>query len=888
MIDHFVNLELGRMNNPGGKLKEPSGADSAHLQRLGKAISLSVERFVTVGETIGEEGGRDPGRGGSSREQQRNSSDGQARKDMLEACRESRHTGKLVEKLAENLAVQSGGGGSNLVTAVLEDEVLAEQGEETSLLSGCRTLMRAITKVLLLADNIVVKQLLLDKETNTVGSVCIKHMNNFSEFVKAFCDFGQEMVELTAMTRWHLNQAKALRQRAQIECARLVLDRSTVLLVASTKCCLRHPDSASARENRDTVFCQMRRAIDLIHFVIREGMSPDQTEDIDLIDMPGVPYHDSVAMSGSGEEQSNLDSQTSIIGALKHFENSVDMMRMSSVSPSYCEQVSSLLDSIIERTQDFTDSAYTSHEHRQNIIMLSDRAKMEMSSLLRIPGVSSHMHAEQAESLLHMEDRAGESTIMAVRALLQTGADLRGELSQTAVEHTKFLADHARRGADILHSVKAAGFASDPDRLQVECDLFAEHIDYVEDVCKLISHVAVREADRVRAKHSQVNLHIYGPQVIVASNTFCMDPTSKIAKETFEDFCDMWRYLVNDVIQVAKEILESFKSFSLLGGSAQPLQPPKPNFNSSIQQNQDPFSPYLSRQQPRHDVNIYRPPISSGVNGQMGPPPRMMNPNMIPRSAPSYMDRGHPDGMPIGNDMRYDERRGNGHQYSAQGGYPPISGSRSGMTAARDILDSYKDVGDENDILKRARAMLLMAQTMHNFTRGEGKIKTTQDFFTQAEFFAEESNRLYKLIRMFSYIVPTGEDKRVLMQIADHIPRHCGQMQLLIQMPGVGKESTFRKVDSIIKENNQIMYLIAKVVQICFANAKKYNLDFRGITLSGNNGSGDDSTQPFASSGAGASSSNLDSGIGFGSSRRGGAPAAAQGNKRTRVSFLLY
>ena len=52
----------------------------------------------------------------------------------------------------------------------------------------------------------------------------------------------------------------------------------------------------------------------------------------------------------------------------------------------------------------------------------------------------------------------------------------------------------------------AAGFSSDPDRLQVECDLFAEHIDYVEDVCKLISHVAVREADRVRAKHSQVRV----------------------------------------------------------------------------------------------------------------------------------------------------------------------------------------------------------------------------------------------------------------------------------------------------------------------------------------------------------------------------------------------
>ena len=32
VIDHFVNLELGRMNNPSGKLKDPTAADAAHLQ----------------------------------------------------------------------------------------------------------------------------------------------------------------------------------------------------------------------------------------------------------------------------------------------------------------------------------------------------------------------------------------------------------------------------------------------------------------------------------------------------------------------------------------------------------------------------------------------------------------------------------------------------------------------------------------------------------------------------------------------------------------------------------------------------------------------------------------------------------------------------------------
>ena len=43
--------------------------------------------------------------------------------------------------------VQSGGGGGNLANTILEDEVMAEHNEDTSLLSACRNLMTSITKV---------------------------------------------------------------------------------------------------------------------------------------------------------------------------------------------------------------------------------------------------------------------------------------------------------------------------------------------------------------------------------------------------------------------------------------------------------------------------------------------------------------------------------------------------------------------------------------------------------------------------------------------------------------------------------------------------------------------------------------------------------------------
>jgi uncharacterized coiled-coil DUF342 family protein len=67
---------------------------------------------------------------------------------------------------------------------------------------------------------------------------------------------------------------------------------------------------------------------------------------------------------------------------------------------------------------------------------------------------------------------------------------------------------------------------------------------------------------------------------------------------------------------------------------------------------------------------------------------------------------------------------------------------------------------ENNDIVKRAKNMSSMAFCMYQFTRGEGALKTTQDLFTQAEYFAEEANRLYKVVRQFSYQVRLLNSKK--------------------------------------------------------------------------------------------------------------------------------
>lgn len=75
------------------------------------------------------------------------------------------------------------------------------------------------------------------------------------------------------------------------------------------------------------------------------------------------------------------------------------------------------------------------------------------------------------------------------------------------------------------------------------------------------------------------------------------------------------------------------------------------------------------------------------------------------------------------------------------------------LTSEVDAEAEKWDEYAENDIVKRAKSMSSMAYNMYLFTRGDGPLKTTHDLFTQAEFFAEEANKMYKTVREFSYEV---------------------------------------------------------------------------------------------------------------------------------------
>lgn len=75
-------------------------------------------------------------------------------------------------------------------------------------------------------------------------------------------------------------------------------------------------------------------------------------------------------------------------------------------------------------------------------------------------------------------------------------------------------------------------------------------------VCKLLRHIAMSETLQVSAKFAEINLRIYGPQVVTAARTLAAHPSSAAARENLDVFVDMWAWLLADAARLARELLD--------------------------------------------------------------------------------------------------------------------------------------------------------------------------------------------------------------------------------------------------------------------------------------------------------------------------------------------
>ncbi|KAJ7380492.1 Alpha-catulin [Desmophyllum pertusum] len=271
--------------------------------KLEKLYRFAVDRFVNVGEQIASE-------------------NEDVADEMREACEEAKSSGETIFNLTTSA-------GDSI------DDGVPSAAEKSGMVRAARSLLSAVTRVLIIADSVVVKRLL-----------------------KAVKKVDDRLKELEAhLSGDRQNDLKDDTLKAEMGAARSILEKSTMMLLTTSKTCLRHPDSRSAKGNREGVFKKMREAMATITSVVQDEHKEEELEN-------GCLAMDLGEFEATLEayKQSSPDDSEAKIKFQKAFANILDDVQSVINSPhtrkekrekilALCENAQDIMKDILEKTQ---------------------------------------------------------------------------------------------------------------------------------------------------------------------------------------------------------------------------------------------------------------------------------------------------------------------------------------------------------------------------------------------------------------------------------------------------------------------------------------------------------------------------------------------------------
>ncbi|XP_020851348.1 alpha-catulin isoform X1 [Phascolarctos cinereus] len=487
------------------------------IQRVGQAVNLAVGRFVTVGEAIASE-------------------NWDLKEEINIACLEAKQAGETIAELTDVTSLNN----------AESDGQITIFTDKTGVIKAARLLLSSVTKVLLLADRIVIKQIITSRNKVLATMEQLESVRSFQEFVQIFSQFGNEMVEFAHLTGDRQNDLKDEKKKAEMAAARAVLEKCTMMLLTASKTCLRHPNCESARKNKGGVFHRMKLALEQVIEIVTDCRP-------------------------NGE---NEVSSISVYAGIKELKMTIEALRENLYFQSK-ENLSTMLKLILEHTEDFTDSAYTSHEHRERILELSNQIKIELQHL-----ISVWMQAQRKKTKNIMEDLE-----LAILKISQSMHEFKRELHSAA---TLLATDLLKHHADhmILKALKITGVEGNLEGLAEYTCKLSEQKEQLIETCRLLRHISGTEPLEITCMHAEETFQVTGQQIISAAETLTLHPSSKIAKENLDVFCEAWESQISDMSTLLREINDVFEGKR--GEKRAYLSLPKPVKNNA---NLKPFKP---------------------------------------------------------------------------------------------------------------------------------------------------------------------------------------------------------------------------------------------------------------------------------------------------------
>ncbi|XP_063194187.1 catenin alpha-3 isoform X2 [Chroicocephalus ridibundus] len=712
-----------------------------------------------------------------------------------------------------------------------------------AVVQAARSLLTAVTRLLILADMVDVAYLLEHLTVFQRTFESLRNVSSKSELQKTYQKFRKDLENLDYLAYKRQQDLKSSNQRDEIAAARASLKENSSLLHSICSACLEHSDVASLTASKDSICNEIQNALNVI----------------------------SNASQGVGNKVGQPTSHTATLGsALDELENLIILDPLVVNEEKIRPSLEKRLEAIISGAALLADSSCTRDFHRERIIAECNAIRQALQDLL--------------SEYINNTDKKERSNALnvAIESMCKKTRDLRRQLRKAIIDHISdsFL----DTTVPLLVLIEAAKNGRDKE-IKEYAAIFREHTSRLVEVANLACSLSTNEDGMKIVQMAANHIETLCPQVINAALALAARPKSQVVKNNMEMYRSTWENHIH-VLTEAVDDITSIDDF-LAVSESHILEDVNKCIIALREQNADNLdraagairgrasrvAHIVSGEMDNYEPGAYTegvmtnvqyltrnviPEFISQVNIALESLSKntvhLFDDNQFVDISKKVYDTIHnircsvmmirtPEELEDVSDLEEDHDARSRTSIQTEGKTDrakmtqlpeaekeKIAEQVADFKKVKSKLDAEIEIWDDtsNDIIVLAKRMCVIMMEMTDFTRGRGPLKNTSDVINAAKMISESGSRMDVLARLIANQCPDQSCKQDLLAYLEQIKLYSHQLKICSQVKAeiqnLGGElimSALDSVTSLIQAAKNLMNAVVQTVKMSYIASTK-------------------------------------------------------------------
>ncbi|XP_040420518.1 catenin alpha-3 isoform X3 [Cygnus olor] len=716
-----------------------------------------------------------------------------------------------------------------------------------AVVQAARSLLTAVTRLLILADMVDVAYLLEHLTVFQRTFEMLRNVSSKSDLQKTYQKFRKDLENLDYLAFKRQQDLKSSNQRDEIAAARASLKENSSLLHSICTACLEHSDVASLTASKDSICSEIQNALNVISNA-SQGVG----------NKTGQPSSHKATLGSALDELENLIIQDPLVVSEEEIRPSLEKR----------------LEAIISGAALLADSSCTRDFHRERIIAECNAIRQALQDLL-------------SEYINNTDKKEKNNALnVAIDSMCKKTRDLR---RQSVQKLRKAIIDHISDSfldttVPLLVLIEAAKNGREKE-IKEYAAIFREHTSRLVEVANLACSLSTNEDGTKIVQMAANHIETLCPQVINAALALSARPKSQVVKNNMEMYRSTWENHIH-VLTEAVDDITSIDDF-LAVSESHILEDVNKCIIALREQNADNLdraagairgrasrvAHIVSGEMDNYEPGAYTegvmknvqyltknviPEFISQVNIALESLSKntvhLFDDNQFVDVSKKVYDTIHnircsvmmirtPEELEDVSDLEEDHDARSRTSVQTEGKTDrakmtqlpeaekeKIAEQVADFKKVKSKLDAEIEIWDDtsNDIIVLAKRMCVIMMEMTDFTRGRGPLKNTSDVINAAKMISESGSRMDVLARLIANQCPDQSCKQDLLAYLEQIKLYSHQLKICSQVKAeiqnLGGElimSALDSVTSLIQAAKNLMNAVVQTVKMSYIASTK-------------------------------------------------------------------